>query len=152
MADSILMEALKPGAQLRTGSHILTEPEILEFAGKYDPQPMHLDETAAKDGPFGQLVASGWHVLSVTMRLVVEANPFGNAHFVGAGVNNILFRKPLLPNTSIHVETTVKKVRPSTKGNRVHASLTALTKDSVSGEIIVSQDWEILVYPEKSDS
>ncbi|RED48094.1 MaoC/PaaZ C-terminal domain-containing protein [Aestuariispira insulae] len=150
MADLHLMEALQPGTQLRTESHLVTQEEILEFAGKYDPQPMHLDETAAKEGPFGQLVASGWHVLSVTMRLVVEANPFGQAHFVGAGVNNILFRKPLPPGTSIHVETTVKKMRPSTKGNRAHASLTALTKDSATGDIIVSQDWEILVYPEKT--
>jgi acyl dehydratase len=33
--------------------------EIIAFARKYDPQPFHLDEEAARDSIFGQLVASG---------------------------------------------------------------------------------------------
>jgi hypothetical protein len=34
--------------------------EIVEFAHRYDPQPFHVDENAAKASIFGGLIASGW--------------------------------------------------------------------------------------------
>ena len=144
MAD---LSGIQPGPLPPSGSHLFTLEEIKAFAGQFDPQPMHLDATAAENGPFGQLIASGWHVLSITMRLFVESQPFGPAQLVGAGVDNIRFRRPLLPGTRVHVEAAVIKMRPSTKGNRYHASLAARTLDSDSGETILSQDWEILIYP-----
>ena len=46
--------------------------EIKEFAARYDPQPFHLDETAAKETSFAGLAASGWHTAALTMRLIVR--------------------------------------------------------------------------------
>ena len=54
------------------GDIAVTAEEIIEFAGRYDPQTMHVDPAAAARGPFGGLIASGWHTGSLMMRLFVE--------------------------------------------------------------------------------
>ena len=51
------------------------EPDcIKDFASKYDPQPFHMDEEAAKDSHFGALCASGWQTASTWMRLYADHN------------------------------------------------------------------------------
>jgi acyl dehydratase len=57
------------GARRELGSFTFTADEIKRFAWKYDPQPFHMDEEAAKRSHFGGLVASGWHTASVFMKL-----------------------------------------------------------------------------------
>ena len=47
------------GAVCVYGDIAMTEAEIVEFATRYDPQPMHTDATVAGQGPFGGLIASG---------------------------------------------------------------------------------------------
>ena len=42
-------------------SYKVTREEVIDFASKYDPQPFHLDDEAAKQTYFGRLSASGWH-------------------------------------------------------------------------------------------
>jgi acyl dehydratase len=45
---------------------------VIEFAGKYDPQPFHLSDEAAAATHFGRLSASGWHTCAMTMAMIVE--------------------------------------------------------------------------------
>src|SRR3712207_8708797 len=47
--------------------------EVAAFAARYDPQPFHLDDAAAKGTLFGGLAASGWHTAGMTMRLIVDS-------------------------------------------------------------------------------
>ena len=54
-------EDLEIGWQAELGTHTFTADDIKAFAAKYDPQPFHLDETAAKSSLMGGLCASGWH-------------------------------------------------------------------------------------------
>jgi len=56
------------GETITLGSHTFEAGEIKEFAGKYDPQPFHLDEEAARSSVFGRLCASGWHTAAMWMR------------------------------------------------------------------------------------
>ena len=59
-----------------TGGPIaVSEADILDFARRYDPQPMHIDKDAAEHGRYGGLIASGWHTGALMMQLFV-------AHFV----------------------------------------------------------------------
>ena len=64
-----LEEYLGVGLRLELGSHTFSAGEIRRFAGKYDPQPFHLDEDAAAKSVFGGLCASGWHTASMWMKL-----------------------------------------------------------------------------------
>jgi acyl dehydratase len=65
-------EDIEIGEVEEYGKYDVTKEEIKEFARKYDPQPFHIDEEAAKESIFGELVASGWHTAAIMMRLSVE--------------------------------------------------------------------------------
>ena len=67
-----LYQHIKPGLVLQTGNYTFDAEKIKRFAAKFDPQPFHLDEEAAKKSVFGELCASGWHTISVWMRLNVD--------------------------------------------------------------------------------
>jgi len=56
------------GTTIILGSHTFHADEIKEFARKYDPQPFHVDEDAARRSVFGRLCASGWHTAAMWMR------------------------------------------------------------------------------------
>ena len=43
----------------------VTAQEIIEFARKWDPQPWHVDEAAAKESFFGGLTACSAHIFSI---------------------------------------------------------------------------------------
>jgi acyl dehydratase len=64
-------EDIEIGARSELGAYTFSEEEIIDFATKYDPQPFHIDPVAAKDGPFGGLIASGWHTAATWMKLMV---------------------------------------------------------------------------------
>jgi len=69
---SNFFEDLEPGLVLALGSHTFTREEIIDFARRFDPQPFHLDEDAAKASLFGALCASGWHTSSIWLRHVID--------------------------------------------------------------------------------
>ncbi|BAF90150.1 MaoC-like dehydratase [Azorhizobium caulinodans ORS 571] len=60
------------GSRLVLGSHTFTREAIIDFAQKYDPQPFHLDDEAAKRSHFGALCASGWHTAAQWMRAFID--------------------------------------------------------------------------------
>src|SRR4051795_7358449 len=59
------------GERTAVGSHTFGADEIKLFAAQFDPQPFHMDEAAAAKSHFGALCASGWHTVSMWMRLRV---------------------------------------------------------------------------------
>jgi acyl dehydratase len=56
------------GVTTPLGSHKFEADAIKAFARKYDPQPFHVDEAAAKNSVFGGLCASGWHTAATWMK------------------------------------------------------------------------------------
>jgi acyl dehydratase len=90
----------------------MEEAEIKEFAAKYDPQPMHLDEAAAQASVFKGLAASGWHTAAVAMRLLITGGlPFA-AGAVGLG-GEIEWPRPTRPGDVLRVESEIVEVIPS---------------------------------------
>jgi acyl dehydratase len=65
-------EDIKIGQRREFGSFTFTAENIKAFAVKFDPQRFHLDEEEGRKSLFGGLAASGWHVGSVCMRLLVD--------------------------------------------------------------------------------
>jgi acyl dehydratase len=83
MKEARYLEDVQPGDSFESGSVTMIEAEMIEFASRFDPQPMHTDPVAAMDGPFGGLVASGWHTAAVVMRLLNDARPLGATPLIG---------------------------------------------------------------------
>ena len=75
------------GERTRTGSFTFTRESIVAFATQYDPQPMHLSEEGGKASFFKRQIASGWQTVGVTMRMMVEAHPFGSTPLIGLQID-----------------------------------------------------------------
>ena len=93
----------------------VTREEVIEFAGKYDPQPFHLDDEAAKQTYFGRLSASGWHTAAMTMRLMVETMQQGEpqAGLGSPGIDELKWIKPVYPGDELRLETELISKRRS---------------------------------------
>jgi acyl dehydratase len=65
-------EDLQVGHREEFGSHTFSAEEIKAYARRFDPQPFHVDESAAQASHFGALCASGWHTAAMWMRYFVE--------------------------------------------------------------------------------
>jgi len=106
-------EDFSPGQVTDCGSRLVTRAEIIAFAAEYDPQPMHLDEAAARASLFGGLVASGWHTCCVLMRMLSD-DFLAEASFMGApGVEEVKWLAPIRPGERINARATVLETRPS---------------------------------------
>ena len=65
-------EDIQVGDVFEYGRYTFTADNIKAFAGRFDPQPFHVDEAAAARSHFGALVASGWHTAVAWMRLMID--------------------------------------------------------------------------------
>ncbi len=76
------------GTRTDLGTYTFTAGEIIRFAAKYDPQAFHLSVKGGEDSVFGGLIASGWHTVSVWMKLVVARRAeFEDSGGMRAGVS-----------------------------------------------------------------
>ena len=83
----------------------VTAEEIVAFASRYDPQPMH---TTAKE-----LIASGWHTTAMVMRLVVEHYLSKVATLPAPGIDELRWLRPVRPGDTLRVRVTVTEKRLS---------------------------------------
>ncbi len=64
-------EDIEIGQRREIGAYTFTADAIKAFAAKFDPQRFHLDEEEGRKSLFGGLAASGWHIGSACMSLLV---------------------------------------------------------------------------------
>jgi acyl dehydratase len=110
--EELFLEDLEVGQRFTSVAGSLTEDEIKAFARKYDPQPFHLDEAAARGTLFGGLAASSWHTAALTMRLLVESGPPLAGGIIGLG-GEIAWPAPARPGDRLSVESELVAVTPS---------------------------------------
>lgn len=107
-------EDFKIGDKFELGSHTVTAEEIIRFAREFDPQPFHIDEEAAKKSPFRGLVASGWHIASLSMRLLVDGFASELSHSFGSpGIDEMRWLHPMRPGDTMRLVAEVVDTRPS---------------------------------------
>lgn len=106
-------EDFKPGAVAIYGPRLVTREEIVAFAAEFDPQPMHLDETAASATLLGGLGASGWHSCCLLMRIIADGFLLDSTSMGGPGVEEVRWLAPLRPGTNIRIRSTVLDARAS---------------------------------------
>ncbi len=138
-------EDIAPGDTIRAAAPMeVTLDEVKAFAGRWDVQWLHLDEAAAGAGPFGGVIASGWHTLAITMRLITTAGFFGDNVMVGAAAE-VKWLKPVWPGDSLDaraeiLETSDVLRKPDYGGARVR-----VTTLNQHGEAVAVQTWQVLV-------
>ena len=117
--DNRYLEDLETGECWVSAPIAITQEDIVSFGRMYDPQPMHTDPEGAAQGPFGGLIASGWHIASLAMRMSVEARSFGGTPIIGAGVDELRWLQPVRPGDVLTLERTfVEIAMPTTPRGR----------------------------------
>lgn len=111
--DDRYFEDYVPDSVYEYGSITISHQEILDFAKKFDPQPIHADPEAASHGPFNGLIASGWHTASVMMRLFVDHYLSAVASLGSPGIDELRWLKPVRPNDSLRIRVTVLEAKRS---------------------------------------
>jgi acyl dehydratase len=106
-------EDFAAGMVIEHGPRLVTREEIVAFAAEFDPQPMHLDEEAARNSILGGLAASGWHTCCLLMRMACDGFVLDSSSMGAPGVDEVKWLKPLRPGTHITLRTTVLETRTS---------------------------------------
>ena len=119
-------EDIEIGARRELGSFTFTAESIKKFAAQFDPQAFHLDEEAGRQSLFGGLAASGWHVASVCMKLLVADAQRQAAEMAARGekvaiwgpspgFRDLRWLKPVLAGDVISYASEVETLRTSEK-------------------------------------
>lgn len=111
--DDRWFEDYKPGAVYEYGYATLTEDELLDFARKFDPQPMHIDPAYASSGPFGGLIASGWHTAGLMMRLLADNYLSKVASLASPGVDELRWPHPVRAGDVLRLRVEIVEARES---------------------------------------
>ncbi|WP_130802505.1 MaoC family dehydratase [Acinetobacter ihumii] len=144
----LYLEDLKIGDRFISREYEMTIEEIKQFAGQYDPQPFHLNETEAEKNPiFHGLAASGWHTSAVTMRLWTECFPVAGG-LIGSE-SNLRWPRPTRPGDKIHVEVEIASIAPSkTKDDRGIVSYITQAFNQ-KGDVLLISNTKIVVFKKK---
>ena len=122
-------DLIEIGMKQELGNYTFEADEIIEFATDFDPQRFHLSQEEAEQSNFGNLCASGWHTLSIWMKLNIENGRPEFSRLVGVpcpeimfgpspGVRNIKWLRPVFVGNTIHYtsEITAKRKNPKRAG------------------------------------
>jgi acyl dehydratase len=106
-------EDFEIGHSVTLSGHTFLREEIVEFAGRYDPQPFHLSEEAGAASPFGGLVASGWNTCSAMMGILVRDMLADSTSMGSPGLDTIRWLKPVRVNDTVRLTVRVLSKRVS---------------------------------------
>ena len=94
-------------------SPAISKQEIIDFASRFDPQYFHTDEDAARRSPYGGLIASGWHTVSLCMRMVCDRYLLDTVSLGSPGVSQIRWLRPVRPGDRLTLRMTVLEAKIS---------------------------------------
>ncbi|MDS0476426.1 MaoC family dehydratase [Natrinema sp. 1APR25-10V2] len=133
--DNRYFEELAVGEEFDCGSIDVEKAEMLEFAERYDPQPFHVDEEAAAESMYGDLIASGWLTCALTARLLVTGYMNRNATLGGNGMNDVRWHRPVYAGDTLSVRVELVEKRsgdnPTFGHTRVKITTTNQNDDTV---------------------
>jgi acyl dehydratase len=112
--------------------------EIVAFAKQFDPQTLHTDPEAAKRGPFGGLIASGWHTASLMTRLFMEHYLTSVASLGSPGGDELRWIKPVRPGDTLSVRVSVVKTVPSKSKPDRGASTSFIEVINQASEVVMT--------------
>lgn len=131
------LDELAPGMEFDLGTFTLPREEVLDFARKFDPQPFHLDDAAARGSIFGRLVASGVHTFAAALGHLLRSGLLSEVNLGGGGVE-LAWPAPLDPDAPVTMRLRVEEVRPSrSKPGMGIAKLRYLVATEAEGTVVL---------------
>lgn len=109
---TLYFEDYEPGWTSSGGAYEVTEAEILEFGGRFDSRPFHVDKAAAEASHFGGLIAPGCLVFCIRSRLGLEQDSVPQL-LAGLGVEEMALENPVRPGDVLKLRQDFVDARPS---------------------------------------
>jgi acyl dehydratase len=119
--------------------------EILAFAAEFDPQPMHLDEEAARSSMLKGLSGSGWHLCSLMMRMMADGFITRAASLGSPGVDEVRWLAPLRPDDDLTLDVDVLEARASRSRPELGIIKFKCTARNASGQALCEMTSPILI-------
>ena len=112
--EVLYFDDIRPGDVMRSPTVSIDHDEMVDFARRWDPVPIHIDPEAAGavSGGVGGVTASGAYVLAVRSRLLHQL-PESVAIFGSAGYDEVRFHESLRAGDVVHVVMEWLDVRAS---------------------------------------
>lgn len=109
--SGLFFEDFPVGRQFTTEPVSLSEAEILAFAQKYDPQPIHTDPAVAEKSIYGGLIASGFQTIAVAAGQWLRTGKQEGTGLGGPGLRDIRWLAPVRPGDVLHTTVEVANAR-----------------------------------------
>lgn len=138
-------EDLAVGETRQSEPRTVTVDEIVKFAREYDPQWFHSDPEAARESHFGEVVASGVHVLAIWRQLDHTMN--SDIDFVcGIGFDEFRLEHALRPGDTVTARSEILELKPSTSRKDRGTAITQYFLTNQDGETVLRFRSINLVY------
>jgi len=147
---TLTFEDFSVGHLGRFGPRHVTREDIIAFASEFDPQPMHLDEEAAKHSMLKGLSGSGWHLGSLMMRMLYDGLLCRTASLGSGGVDELRWLSPLRPGDDLTLDIDVKQVRASRSRPDMGILTLGLTVRNAAGTVLLEATSSIMVSRRQS--
>jgi acyl dehydratase len=135
-------EDFPAGAVREFGAMPVTREATLAFARQFDPQPFHLDDTAAEASLFGKLSASGWHTCAMAMRMMCDAYLLESSSLGSPGIDSLRWTKPVFPGDTLSVRLSTLETRPMASRPKVGLVLSKWEVFNQHRELVLTmQGW-----------
>lgn len=136
--DRRYFEDYRVGAVHHYGAITVDEAEVIAFATKFDPQYIHVDPEAAARGPFGGLIASGWHTGAMMMRLFADNYLSTVASLASPGIDELRWTRPVRPGDALNIRVTVLEANVSRSKPDRGVVRTLIEVLNQNGELVMS--------------
>jgi acyl dehydratase len=103
MSKTRLFEDFEVGEIWTSRQETITAESIITFGKANDPQAIHIDPEAAAEGRFGTIIASGWQIAALSLRLFVESGGYGKTPNIGLGADELRWLQVVRPGDTLHV-------------------------------------------------
>lgn len=141
----LTFEDFSPGRFGTFGPRHVSRDEIIAFASEFDPQPMHLDEAAAKHTMLRGLAGSGWHLCSLMMRMMFDGYIGRTASLGSPGVDEVRWLLPLRPGDDLMLDVDVAAARVSRSRPEMGIVTFAMRMRNASGQVLLEAVSPIMI-------
>jgi acyl dehydratase len=127
------------------GPRRVSREEIIAFASEFDPQPMHLDDEAAKASMLKGLSGSGWHLCAIVMRMMFDGFIGRTASLGSPGVNEMRWLAPFRPGDDLTLDVDVADERVSQSRPSTGIVTFKCSVRNATGQVLCQMESPIIV-------
>ena len=138
--DRIHLEDLDIGRPVAFGALEVSKDDIITYARAFDPQPIHLDEEAAKRSIVGGLCASGFHSCALLMRMLADDVLSQGTSLGSPGIEEVKWRRPVRPGDRLSARLTCTARRALASRPNVGIARLLIEMLNQKGEVVMSWD------------